>query len=248
MENSILEVKNLSVNYGKYNILKNINFSMKQGDYIGILGPNGAGKSTLIKALLNLVESSGYMNFSINKKEIGYLPQLQENKNKLFPATVGEVVATGLVGKKKFPKFIQSKDKKDVLNILRKLGIEELYNKRIGDISGGQTQRVLLCRALVSNPKLLILDEPTSALDPQVRDNFYKLLKELNEKNNLSIIFISHDIATIGRYASKMLYLDKRLIFFGTNEEFCDSKKMTEYFGHLSQHQICWRHGNEHNK
>lgn len=247
MENKILEVKKLFVDYGKYNILKNIDFCMEYGDYVGILGPNGAGKSTLIKALLNLVESSGNIKFAIDKKEIGYLPQLQENKNKLFPATVGEIVATGLVGKKKFPKFIKSADKVEVLNVLKKLGIEDLYNKRIGDISGGQTQRVLLCRALVAKPKLLILDEPTSALDPQVRDSFYKLLKELNEKENLSIIFISHDIATIGRYASKMLYLDKELVFFGTNQEFCDSKKMTEYFGHVSQHQICWRHGHEHN-
>ncbi len=247
MKDKILEVENLSVDYGRYNILRNITFNIENGDYVGIVGPNGAGKSTLIKAILNLVSAKGNIKYNLDKKEIGYLPQLHEATNKLFPATVKEIVATGLISRKTFPRLMKKEDKERVEEVLKRLNIMHLANKRIGDLSGGQNQRVLLCRALVSNPKLLILDEPTSALDPQVREEFYTLLKELNEKDKLSIIFISHDVATINRYANKMLYLDKELIFFGNNKEFCESKEMTAYFGHLSQHQICWRHGHEHN-
>lgn len=246
MENKILRIKDLSVDYGRYNILKKITFDMNKGDYIGIVGPNGAGKSTLIKAILGLVSSKGSIEFNINRNEIGYLPQLQEANNKLFPATVKEIVATGLISKKSFPKIIRKGDRDKVEEVLKKLNIHHLKDKRIGDLSGGQSQRVLLCRALAGDPKLLILDEPTSALDPKVRDDFYKLLKELNATQDLSIIFISHDVATIGKYTSKMLYLDKELVFYGNNKEFCESKKMTEYFG-VSQHQICWRHTHEHN-
>ena len=125
---------------------------------------------------------------------------------------------------------------------MKLLNIEDLKNKKIGDLSGGQQQRVLLARALVSNPKLLILDEPTSALDPKIRNEFYELLKELNETLKVTIVLISHDIGTIGKYASRLIYLDKTLVFDGTFDEFCHSTDMTEYFGYFSQHQICWRH------
>lgn len=241
--NKNIEVRNLSVAYNNSNVLKDISFNINEGDYIGIVGPNGAGKSTLIKALLNLVkESSGEIVYHIDKKFLGYLPQITETSHKMFPASVFEVISTGLLLKKSFPKLITKEDKKKVEESLRLLNIEELKNKKIGDLSGGQQQRVLLARALVSNPKLLILDEPTSALDPKIRNEFYELLKELNETLKVTIVLISHDIGTIGKYASRLIYLDKTLVFDGTFDEFCHSTDMTEYFGYFSQHQICWRH------
>lgn len=241
--NKNIEVKNLSVSYGNSEVLKNISFNINEGDYIGIVGPNGAGKSTLIKTLLNLVaETTGEITYYVDKKFIGYLPQITEASHKMFPASVFEVISTGLLLKKSFPKLITKEDKRKVEESLKLLNIQELSHKKIGDLSGGQQQRVLLARALVSNPKLLILDEPTSALDPKIRNEFYELLKELNETLKVTIILISHDIGTIGKYASRLIYLDKTLIFDGTFDEFCHSTDMTEYFGHLSQHQICWRH------
>lgn len=241
--NKNIEVKNLSVSYSNSEVLKNISFSINEGDYIGIVGPNGAGKSTLIKALLNLVtENTGEVNYYVDKKFIGYLPQITEASHKMFPASVFEVISTGLLLRKSFPKLITKEDKKKVEESLKLLNIEDLSHKKIGDLSGGQQQRVLLARALVSTPKLLILDEPTSALDPKIRNEFYELLKELNETLKVTIVLISHDIGTIGKYASRLIYLDKTLIFDGTFDEFCHSNDMTEYFGHLSQHQICWRH------
>jgi zinc transport system ATP-binding protein len=111
-------------------------------------------------------------------------------------------------------------------------------------LSGGQQQRVLLARAMVSSPKLLVLDEPTSALDPSIREGFYELLTTLNKDDNVTILLVTHDIATVGKYTNKMLYLDRKLHFYGDYEEFCKSKRMTEYFGNITQHQICWRHMN----
>lgn len=243
MVNKIVEIKNISVSYGKTEVLKDVTFDIFEGDYIGVVGPNGAGKSTLIKSLLGLVkETSGQINYSLDKSFVGYLPQITETSHKLFPASVFEVISTGLLLKKSFPKFLNKEDKKKVEESLKLLNIEDLSHKRIGDLSGGQQQRVLLARALVSNPKLLILDEPTSALDPKIRNEFYELLKELNEKLKVTIVLISHDMGTIGKYASKLVYLDKTLVFSGTFENFCHSKEMTEYFGFLSQHQMCWRH------
>lgn len=243
MENKIIEVKNLSVNYGKTEVLKDISFNIHEGDYIGVVGPNGAGKSTLIKALLDLVKSSeGEVIYNIDKSFIGYLPQITEASHKMFPASVFEVISTGLLLKKKFPKILNKDDKIKVTESLELLNITDLSHKKIGDLSGGQQQRVLLARALVSKPKLLILDEPTSALDPKIRNEFYELLKELNEKLKVTIVLISHDMGTIGKYASKLVYLDKNLIFNGSFHEFCSSEDMTQYFGFISQHQMCWRH------
>lgn len=241
--NKIIEVKNLSVSYGKTEVLKDISFTIEEGDYIGVVGPNGAGKSTLIKALLNLInETKGEVIYHIDKNSLGYLPQITEVSHKLFPASVFEVISTGILAKKTFPKFLNKEDKKLVESSLKTLNIEDLRNNKIGDLSGGQQQRVLLARALVSNPKLLILDEPTSALDPKIRNEFYELLKELNGKLKVTIILISHDIGTIGKYASKLVYLDKTLVFSGSFDDFCGSPEMTDYFGFASQHQICWRH------
>jgi len=240
---TIMEIRDLSVSYGKTEVLNNISFDIKEGDYVGIVGPNGAGKSTLIKTLLNLLnQDRGEIIYNIDKSLVGYLPQITEKNHKLFPASVFEVVSTGILLKKSFPKFLKKEDKDKVKESLKLLNIEKLAHKKIGDLSGGQQQRVLLARALVSDPKLLILDEPTSALDPKIRNEFYELLKNLNENLKVTIVLISHDMGTIGKYASKLVYLDKTLIFNGSFKEFCESNQMTEYFGYISQHQMCWRH------
>ncbi len=248
MMNSILRVKNLTMKYGKYEVLSNINFDVKEGDYIGIVGPNGSGKTTLMKGLLGLLPSyEGNIDYSKEiegSKDIGYLPQRAITNDSLFPAKVKEIVAIGLLRNKRFPKFFTKEDYKKVERVLKKLKIEDLKDKKIGSLSGGQQQRVLLARAMVGSPRILILDEPTSALDPKIREEFYGLIKELNRNERVTILLVSHDISSIGKYTSKMLYLDRRLVFYGSYDEFCNSKEMTEYFGYFSQHQFCWRHGN----
>lgn len=240
----LMTINNLTIKYGKSEILSDVSFEIVKGDYVGIVGPNGAGKTTLIKSLLKLISPDmGSIELNISRTSIGYLPQLHTTNHKAFPASVEEIILTGLLSGKSFPKKYNKADYEKVKIIMEKLNILTLKNKKIGNLSGGQQQRVLLARALVKDPEILILDEPTSALDPKIRSDFYELLTQLNENENITILLITHDVATIGKYTKKMLYLDRKLVFFGDYEKFCHSNQMTEYFGSSSQHQFCWRHG-----
>lgn len=246
LKSIILKADNITLKYGRHEVLTDASFTVEAGDYIGIVGPNGSGKTSLMKAMLGLITpSSGQFSYAGEVKDnrfIGYLPQKVISGDPLFPAKVREVVAMGLLSSKRFPKHLSQEDYKKVDEILSRLKIANLAEKKIGNLSGGQQQRVLLARALVSSPRLLILDEPTSALDPKVRENFYGILKELNEDDGVTILLVSHDIGSIGQYTKKMLYLDRTVVFFGTYEDFCHSQDMTHYFGPLSQHKFCWQH------
>lgn len=214
--NKLIEVKNLSINFGHVQALKNISFSVYEGDYINIIGPNGAGKTTLIKAILGLINDYEGKVITHNTL-IGYLPQKTSDIDKIFPATVKEIVCLGLLSTKKNPKIINNQDKLKIRNILHKLDIWELRNRKIGHLSGGQKQRVLLARALVNEPKILILDEPTSALDPEFKTSFYKILHKLNEDDNVTILHITHDINTNNFY-NKILYINQILEYFGDKD------------------------------
>jgi zinc transport system ATP-binding protein len=246
LKSIILTADNITLKYGRHEVLTDASFTVEAGDYIGIVGPNGSGKTSLMKAMLGLITPTGgkfsYAGEVRDNRFIGYLPQKVISGDPLFPAKVREVVAMGLLSSKGFPKHLSQEDYKKVDDILSRLKIGNLAEKKIGNLSGGQQQRVLLARALVSSPRLLILDEPTSALDPKVRENFYSILKELNEQDGVTILLVSHDIGSIGQYTKKMLYLDRTVVFFGTYEDFCHSQDMTHYFGPLSQHKFCWQH------
>jgi zinc transport system ATP-binding protein len=223
--NNILQVNNLTVKYGRSEVLTNVSFEIDKGDYVGIVGPNGSGKTTLIKAILGLIpiHSGSILYANKNKNLIGYLPQRAISNDRIFPGKVEEIVATGLVSTKACQLLMGKGCKKAVQSILESLKISDLADKRIGNLSGGQQQRVLLARALINNPELLILDEPTSALDPMVREDFYNTLAELNKNNGTTILLVSHDISTIAQYAGKILYVDRKLIFWGNTKEFLNT-------------------------
>ncbi|MFZ4632563.1 MAG: metal ABC transporter ATP-binding protein [Patescibacteria group bacterium] len=247
---SIIETKNLSVSYGQTEALSDVSFAIEQGDFVGLAGPNGAGKTTLIKTILGLLPSSsgqiklfGKSESSFNEwGKIGYLPQKISTINVLFPATSEEVVTLGLLSQKKFPKRILAGDMKKVDDILKELGISNLKKKMLSELSGGQQQKVLLARALVSDPEILIFDEPSTALDPESRESFFKLIQKLNKQKGITVVLITHDTGYIGQYANKLLYIDKSLIYFGKFSDFCASKKMNSYFGKYEQHIICHQH------
>jgi zinc transport system ATP-binding protein len=250
MQLDVLSVENLYFRYNSLDVLSDISFAIRKGDYIGLVGPNGSGKTTLVKIILDLLKPhSGRVKlFSDNISEfsgwdrIGYLPQKNSALNPRFPATVSEVVAMGLLSKKSFPKHMNRADESIVENILDMLDISNLKNKPIGELSGGQQQRALVARALVNNPEFLILDEPTDALDPEMRDRFFGIMENLNKKKLVTIVIVTHDMGNIGRYTSKLLYIDKKLIFYGSFEDFCKSSEITQFFGEFAQHVICHRH------
>jgi zinc transport system ATP-binding protein len=246
----ILSVKNVCFSYGQFEVLREVTFDVEKGDYIGLVGPNGSGKTTVIKIVLGLLEQKdGTVNlfgtnpFAFgNRHKIGYLPQKLTNFNPYFPATVKEVVSLGLFSKKGFPKRITKDDELLINEAMALTDVLDIRDKLIGELSGGQQQRVLVARAIVNKPELLILDEPTTALDPDARENFFQVLHNLNRNQQVTVILITHDIASIGKYASKLLYLDKKVIYFGSFEDFCQSENMTHYFGEFAQHLICHRH------
>lgn len=229
---SLIDVKNLAVNYGDFRALHDVSFSLEAGDFLAVVGPNGSGKSTLIKAISGLIKpNEGLISKSNKLTHIGYLPQKSTYADPRFPATVNEIVASGLLGNKKFPRFISKNDYQSVDKALKLLKIDDLKNKRIGHLSGGQQQRALLARALVSNPSILILDEPTGALDPTSRDCFYSTLKEMNEEHSVTIIIVSHDSHEIGNFAKSILFLDRQVLYFGNFKGFSESS-VAHYFHH----------------
>ncbi len=248
MSIKLLEIRDLNVQYRGVEALNRISLDIDVGDYVGLAGTNGSGKTTLVKAILGLVPFEGTISFQsrslrefVATKHIGYLPQKMSFLDQRFPATAKEVVVSGVFCCKKFPKYLTRDDYKAASQAMEMLGIADLANRMIGRLSGGQQQRVLLARALVHSPQLLILDEPTEALDPQSRETFYSTIERLNKENGVTVLLVSHDIGSIGKYASKLIYLDRELVFYGTFEEFCNSSKMTNYFG-AGQHIICHRH------
>ena len=247
---NIVSSEHIYFHYNSAEVLADASFALEKGDYLGLVGPNGSGKTTLIKLLLGLIRPSrGTIRlFGQNPQEfrdwqkIGYLPQ-KTTFNPLFPATVREVVSLGLLSKKKFPKRMTRPDRVFVDAALNLLDIDDIGHKLIGELSGGQQQRVFLAKALVGEPELLIMDEPTTALDPETREKFFETLSSLNRERMTTIIIITHDTGTIGEHASKLLYLDKSVVFCGSFDDFCKSSGMTNYFGEFSQHLICHRHG-----
>ena len=195
----LIELNNVSVAYDTTTVLEHVNLSVNEGDFIGIIGPNGGGKTTLVKSMLGQVNYSGTINYADTIKTtsglaIGYLPQ-QNLFDRSFPISVREVVLSGLQSQKRWGIGYTKEDKTRVEQTLELMGILPLADKAIGEISGGQMQRALLCRAIISEPKVLILDEPTTYVDNRFEGELYELLDKLSER--MAIVVVSHDIGTI---------------------------------------------------
>ncbi len=219
MEQIICE--NLTIGYDGKELLKDINFSVKNGDYLCIIGENGSGKSSLIRTILNLQQPiSGRVLFGteVNSNEIGYLPQ-QTVIQRDFPASVREIVLSGCRNRAGMRPYYNSQEKKLASEMMEKLQITNLENHCYRELSGGQQQRVLLARALCATKKILLLDEPVSGLDPKVTEEMYSLIDKINRDDNITIIMISHDISAAMKYASHILYIGENL-FYGTRQEY----------------------------
>ncbi len=192
--NNLLELKNISAAYEKQTVLRNINLSVSTNDFIGIIGPNGGGKTTLLKLILELINPTSGEIKKHPKLNIGYLPQVLDIDKK-FPITVEEVILSGRFTTNSWWKKATKTNKTKCKELIEFVGLTEKTNQPIGELSGGQMQRVLLCRALMSQPNLLILDEPNTYVDKAFEQDLYKLLHELNQ--NMAIILVSHDVGTI---------------------------------------------------
>ncbi len=245
--NHLIKASNVHIHYGRLSVVKNVNFHIDRDDFLAIVGPNGSGKTTLMKALLGLVDiTEGAFEFTsdLHISDIGYLPQTAFTQDKHFPATVKEIIATGLLNKSLFKN--KKEEERTIRQISGLLDIKHLLNKRIGYLSGGQHQRVLMARALIGKPKMLILDEPTSALDPKIREEFYSLIQHLHAHEHVSIVLISHDLQSVSEYAKNILYLDQEVVYFGSTENICTSTSLIEQLGAQTVTALCKKPTHEH--
>ncbi len=224
----ILEVKNLNVSYENNIAVKNISFSLNKGESLALLGPNGAGKSTIFKAILGLIDYEGDIVW-YKKPQIGFVPQ-RFDFDKSIPMTVKEFILLHL--KSNFQFWFPSK--KNIEDIKKSLGFVNavgLLEKKIGELSSGQFQRILIARALFGKPNILLFDEPTADIDIEGEMTIYPLLKRLSEELKFTLIMISHDLNIVYDFADKVVCVNKKMMCFGTPKKILTPKQLNELYG-----------------
>lgn len=216
MSTPILTLKKVSASYSTKPVLKDVSFEIHAEDFIGIIGPNGGGKTTLLKLILGLMKpGSGSIHRQIERHDIGYLPQVNQFDEQ-FPITVNNVVLSGLYKGFAIGKSPIDDSAGKVESILDSVGILGLRNRPIGALSGGELQRTMLARAIISSPKLLILDEPNTYVDNLFEQELYRILGELNK--NMAILLVSHDIGIISPYIKSIACVNGGLHYHPSNE------------------------------
>jgi zinc transport system ATP-binding protein len=219
---TLIKLENIEAGYGGKAILKSVDLEVKERDFIGIIGPNGGGKTTLLKVILGLIDPyRGNISYHFSKKNkdfrkyIAYLPQ-RSTIDYMFPISVREVVLSGLISTKPFLKRYSKSDFHLADEIIEKSGLLEYRDKPVGELSGGQLQRVFLSRALISSPRVLLLDEPDTFVDNRFEYELYENLRELN--NSIAILLVSHDVGTISSYIKTIACVNTNLHYHPSNE------------------------------
>ncbi|MCB2220541.1 MAG: metal ABC transporter ATP-binding protein [Bacteroidetes bacterium] len=214
----ILELKNVTAGYNGLAVLKDVTLPVYAHDFIGVIGPNGGGKTTLVKVMLGLLKPwKGLVKSILDEKDgrgIGYLPQINQIDRK-FPISVKDVILSGLIRKQRIVNRFTRDEIQLAAQMMHDMGIEQLAKKPIGELSGGQLQRVFLCRSVISSPSLLILDEPNTYVDNHFENELYEKLKILNQK--MAIIVVSHDIGMISSYVKTIACVNTELHYHESN-------------------------------
>ncbi|MCI7139512.1 ABC transporter ATP-binding protein [Alistipes sp.] len=210
---NLVRLHDVSVEYDGYEALEKVNLEIGPDDFLGVIGPNGGGKTTLVKAILGAVPYSGTIEyapelFNDGERLIGYMPQLSDF-DRAFPISLLEVVLSGLQGRRGFRSRYTKEDRRKALLLLEEAGIGDAAQKPIGEVSGGQMQRALLCRAVIADPRLLILDEPANFVDNRFERELYESLRTLNQR--MAILMVSHDIGTISSVVKEIVCVNRRV-------------------------------------
>lgn len=228
MGEKIVEMAGINFEYDGMSVLEDINLVIERGDFLGIIGPNGSGKTTLLKIMLGIIKTKqgtiklfgeDIRSFK-DWHRIGYVPQHAINFDVNFPASVFEVVSMGRFSKKGLLRKLGEKDIQIINEALEIVGLKEYKDKRAGELSGGEKQRVFIARALASEPELLILDEPTAGVDVRVQKEFYDFLEKLNKERKITLVLVTHDIGTITSRVGKLACMNKKLFPECHPEEF----------------------------
>ena len=232
MNHPLIQITDLSASYDNKTVLSHINLTVYEQDFLGVIGPNGGGKTTLVKTILGLHQpDKGQIRFFQDGKEteeinMGYLPQYN-SIDKKFPISVYEVVLSGLSKQKSLFKRYTRKQHEQVRRIIAQMGLEGYENRAIGQLSGGQLQRAMLGRALVSNPEVIILDEPNTYIDKRFEAKLYELLEEINQER--AIILVSHDIGTVLQNVKTIACVNETLDYHPDTE--VPTEWLEEHFG-----------------
>jgi len=244
----LVEIDRLSYAYSGNLVLDNISFTIDEGDILGIIGPNGAGKTTLFSCMLGLLDDyTGTIKIlgeDIKKKNskvfksIGYIQQ-KKTIEQNFPATVEEIVSLGITTTGKTSKV-------KIALALETVGLLAQKDRRVGELSGGQQQRVLIAKAMVNNPKLLILDEPVTGIDLEMQNKFYSLLKKLNQENKITIIWASHDLDAVNRFATSVACINRSMFFHGKTYEFFENPDLLKAYSESSMQAHMHLHNHTH--
>ena len=215
----LLEMTSLSASYDTDLVLQDINFRVCDNDFIGVIGPNGGGKTTLLKVILGLVKPlKGRLMFNsdlLTSNKIGYLPQMSTGDIN-YPVTVKDVILSGLMIRKGLVSRMSSEDKRKADLVIDELGLSELVLSPLNEMSGGQLQRVFLGRAIIGNPRLLLLDEPGNFVDSNFENDFYDKLRELNKR--MAILMVSHDVGTISSHIKSFACVNRSLHYHPSSE------------------------------
>lgn len=237
-ERPLLELSGVTFGYPGVIALADVNFSLNRGEFVGIIGPNGSGKSTLLKGILGLLKplTGAVFLFGTDscqrevRKKIGYVPQKSRSEAD-FPASVQEVVMMGLYSQLGWLRRPRPAHRQMVEQSLARVGIADLKDRPIGELSGGQYQKVMIARALVNEPELLVLDEPTAAVDIAAQRGILELLERLNREHGMTILMVSHDINEIVHFCDKILLLNGRVCAFGPPAEVLTKENLRGVYG-----------------
>jgi len=225
---NIIEVEDVSFGYNEKLVVNNADLVIHEGDYLGIIGPNGGGKSTLIKLILGILKPrSGLIkifgkpaNEFKERYKIGYLAQKATDVDISFPITVNEVVSMGRFSKAGLFHGLSKIDKEKIDKALVEVDIVDLKDRLIGNLSGGQEQKVFIARALAQEPEVIFLDEPTSGIDEKSKIEFYKLLKRLNQELKITLVLISHDIDVVTEEVTEIAAINEEIVYYGSAKQF----------------------------
>lgn len=236
---SIIEVKNVSFSYNGQKVIDDVSLNIHQGDYVGLIGPNGGGKTTLLKILVGLLKPTQGSIYLFGEEisdftqwpRIGYVAQNVVRMHQRFPVTVAEVVGMGLYGKKGFFKALNRDDHQRIQEALALVDMDRFEDRLIHTLSGGQQQRVFIARALISQPEILFLDEPTAGIDVKTQEQFYALLKSLNQQHKITLVLVSHELELVAKEVDEFACINQKLIYHGSPEAFMKGENMSHAYG-----------------
>ncbi len=250
-----IEVARVSFYYRNEAAVRDVNFSIEEGDFLGIIGPNGGGKSTLLRLILGVLKPhAGTIRLlgdhpEKTRRSAGYVPQ-ETSTNKEFPILVRDAVRMGLAARRGLGNRLTSDDKRAADSMIEEVGLGPLRNLTIGELSGGQRQKVLLARALVSQPRILFLDEPTASIDTTGTDEIYQHLERLNNAGT-TVVLVTHNVSIVSKYIKSVACINKDLYFHA--DGVIDQEMITKTFGcpvdfvdHGVPHRVFHEHEKRH--